>query len=397
MSRKKYLFSKSITFLASSKLALVLVVLLIVISSFGVFLPQENSFHPQDMERWQRAHPLTTTLFMPLGFFHVFYSIPFLMVILLFAVNTLTCTLVTMLKNGNLKGFFGRGGLKRTGFVVLHISLLLIFAGGFWSAGASLDGYIVLTEGQTFSETHGDYLRISEGPLRPESHRGFVFRMNHVAVKYERKYFPVDVTVTGEFIVDGKVMNQSRIKINSPVTFQGISFTQDELGYSPRLLIRKRKENRVLVDSFVALKTFRDGVRWKYRDFLPLPFFKERVIITVIPDFTLREGKIHKNSEEAVNPLILIEMEAPDGKLVASGRAALGKTAEVGGYRFTFIDLRRWSSLRVRQDYGYPIVLVGFLLGVGAIFLRYFNDLKRWFVQPGNPSNRFKGGRIGKL
>lgn len=364
---------------SSSKFALVLVLLLILFAAAGAILPQQGVFTPADIALWQEKHPTTTNLLKPLGLFHVFHSIPFLVIIFLLAVNTLTCTVLHVVKEGGFAAFKGQGMVKRVGFVVLHLSLLILLTGGFLSTAVRMAGYIVLTEGQGLREEHRSYVRLAKGPLRREQHRGFIIRLNKVQVEYERKYYPVAITSNIDILDNRKKMAEAAIKVNHPFTYRGITYTQDQTGFSPRLIIREKAGGRLLLDSFIALKTFRKGKEREYRDFLPLPFFKHRVIVTLYPSFSRIDGRVQKNGEQPANPLLLIEMEEKPGQVLYKGDVPLKGSTTVGDYSFTFAGLRRWSAFKVVQDPGYPIVLMGLWLGIGAILLRYIPDLRGWF------------------
>ncbi|MCK4766405.1 MAG: cytochrome c biogenesis protein ResB [Candidatus Aminicenantes bacterium] len=376
--RKKKFFNKLLAALSSSKLALALVLLLIVFSIAGAMLPQEGLFKAAEITRWQQQHPLVTTLFKPLGLFRVFHSVPFLIIILLFTVNTLTCTGLFLYREGGLAAFKGPGAMRRYGFLFLHLSLIVLFAGGFLSTAAGLDGRILLTEGQSFKEERSNYLRLVEGPLRRENHKGFILLLKELKVKYERQVHPVDVVSYLEVGDSSGKTGEGIVKINYPFSYRGLTFTHHEIGFSPRIMIRDEKNNKLLVNSFVALKTFRTGVEWEYRDFLPLPFFKQRVIVTVYPAYKQVGDKVQKSGETPDNPMLLIEMEDESGKVVFKGRAPFRGSAEIGGYSFHFAELRRWVSFRVTDDPGYPIVLLALWMGLAAILLRYIPDIAKW-------------------
>ncbi len=365
--------------ISSAKLALILVLLLILLAVAGAILPQEAMFSPADIIRWQDEHPAITGVFKPLGLFHVFHSIPFLVVILLLALNTLTCTLLYFVKEGGFSSLKGPGSAKRVGFIVLHLSLLILFAGGFYSTAVRMDGYLVLTEGQRLKEERGSYTRFAAGPLRRKKHRGFFLHLDNVQVEYQQGRYPVAITSHIEIHEKRRKVVETAIKVNHPFTYRGIDFTQDETGFSPRLLIREKAGRRVLVDSFIALKTFREGKSREYRDFLPLPFFKKRVIVTLYPAFTREKGQVKKSGEEPKNPLLLIEMEENPGQVVHREYIPMKGSVVLGDYTLTFAGLRRWSSFKVVDDPGYPIVMLALWLGIGAILLRYIPDLRPWF------------------
>jgi cytochrome c biogenesis protein ResB len=365
--------------LGSSRLALAAVALLIVLCIIGAVLPQESMYNPQDIARWQESHPLVTALLKQPGFFRTFNSIPFIITIILLGINTLTCTLNHLIKRGGIASFKGPDAIKNMGFALLHLSLILLFAGGAWSASGRMDGFIVLTEGQGFKEEHGNYIRLVQGPLRQEKHKGFLLSLQKVHINYQQGKYPTEILAAIKVGLAPHRMTAAEISINHPLTYKGVDFTLDQVGFSPRLVIRDRKSGRILINSFVALKTFRYGPNREYRDFLPLPIFKNRVIVTLYPAYRTIEGKIEKTGEEPENPILLIELEDHTGKTVLIKHLPFNEKTEVGDHIFEFIGLRRSASFKVVEDPGYPLVLAAIWLGLLALILRYAPDLRGWF------------------
>jgi hypothetical protein len=336
--------------LSSSKLALILVLLLILFSICGAVLPQEGTMDLSELDLWQAAHPVLTGALKPLGLFRVFRSWPFLATIFLLGVNTLTCTALYLLREG--------------GFSVL---------------AAKSDGFMVLTEGQRGLLAHQDgYFRLLRGRFQPERDEEFLVFLKKVHVEYERKRYPIAVTSNLEILSHGREAAEEEVKFNEPITHNGLTFTQRETGFSPRLVIRDKGSGRLLLDSFVALKTFGKGGEREYRDFLPLPFFKQRVIITLYPSFSRDNDTVRKAGDEPDSPLLLIEMEDGSGRVVSHGHLPAGGRLALGEYSFLFAGLRRWVAFQVVQD---PGVMVSLWLGMGALVLRYLPELGRWFKE----------------
>jgi hypothetical protein len=178
------------------------------------------------------------------------------------------------------------------------------------------------------------------------------------------------------------------VKFNKPFTYEGISFTQAETGFSPRLVIRQKENGKVLLNSFVALKTFRKAEEREYRDFLPLPFLKNRVIITLYPSYTMENGIAIKTGEELAKPLLLVEEEDESGQVISRNHLQFKDLVVLGRYSFAFTGVRRWSSFRVVEDPGYVVVCVSLWLGTGALLLRYIPDILRWFrAKPSDLTN----------
>lgn len=384
--------------LGSSKLALVLIALIIVLSVAGAVLPQEGKLETGEIKLWQQSHATVSRLLEHAGLFHVFHSWPFLITISLLGINTLTCTIQHLAKDGGLAAFRGPKFLEKSGFVLLHLSLLILFAGGFLSAATKLEGHIVLTEGQSFAESHDSYVRIVEGPLRRDRHEDFILTLKQVQTEYEKQRYQTHVTSSIEILSKDEETVDGTIEVNRPYTHRGISFTQDQTGFSPRIVIREKKSGKLMLDSFVALKTFQKAQGREYRDFLRLPFLNPRVIMTFYPSYAMENGRAVKTAEEPGRPLLLIEQIDASGESISLKYLHLKSRIELGEYSCGFEDFRRWSSFKVVEDSGYLVVCVAMWFGLGALLLRYVPDLWRSFgprssaVKPDCPvDNNCKG------
>lgn len=363
--------------LSSSKLALLLVLLVMLLSLVGAVLPQQGGMEPAEIAQWQKTHPNITRILGPAGMFHVFHSWPFLVTIFVLAVNTLTCTILRFVKEGLLSALKGPAAVERAGFLLLHLSLIVLFVGGFCTAATGLDGHIVLTQGQRFTEQHDQYRRLVEGPLRPEHHKQFSVVLADVQTWFEGST-QVDAVATLEIFAYGRKLTGGVVKYNKPFSHEGVDFTLRDTGFSPRIVIRESNSGAVRVNSYVALKTFQTQQGSQYRDFLPLPFLNDITVLTLYPSHSFKNGSIVKTGEQPDNPILLIETKNRSGQIISSDYLPMGKQVTVGDFDFAFTDLRRWSAFRIVEDDGYPIVWAALCLGTAALLLRYLPELYNW-------------------
>ena len=360
--------------LSSGKLALVLVAILILFSLVGVLFPQEGQLSRNDILQWQQQHPSITKALKPLGFFAVFHSLPFMVAIGVLAVNTLTCTLIHFAEKGGFRALRGSGAMITWGFLLLHLAFILLLAGGFISAATRMDGYILLTEGQNFTSRPENYLRYSTGSLRPSGDQDFSVLLKDVNVVIEKSDYVVDMQTNLQFQSKENRLTEEKIRVNQPFTYKGMTFTLDETGYSPRLVIRQEEKQDSLVNSFIALQTFTSTAGRQYRDFLPLPFFKNRVTVEFYPAGSTDSDTGTTSTE----PVILINTADAEGNTLTRSHLPLNQTTTADGYEFEFAELRQWASFRVSNDPGYPVVWMALWLGLGALLLRYLPELTEW-------------------
>jgi hypothetical protein len=153
-----------------------------------------------------------------------------------------------------------------------------------------------------------------------------------------------------------------------------MTFTLDETGYSPRLMVRQKDKQDLLVNSFIALQTFTTGQGRQYRDYLPLPFFENRVTVEFYPVGSTDSDTGTTSTE----PVILINTADAEGNTLTRSPLSLNQTTTADGYEFEFAELRQWASFRVSNDPGYPVVWMALWLGLGALLLRYLPELTEW-------------------
>ena len=365
------------TGLSSGKLALALVAVLILFSLVGVIFPQMGQLPANKILQWQQQHPSITAVLKPIGLFSVFHSWPFMIALSLLAINTLICTVIHFSEKGGFRALVGSGAMTTWGFLLLHLSFIVLLAGGFTSAATRMDGYILLTEGQSFTDQPENYLRYSIGSLRPSGGWDFSVLLKEVNITFEKSDYVVDMKTTLQFQSQQNRLIEGVVKINEPFCYQGMTFTLDEIGYSPRIILRQEGEQKPLVNSFIALQTFLTEDGRQYRDYLPLPFFENRVILEFYPagSADIKTGVV--SSE----PVILVKTSDSEGEISATSNLPLNQKTTADGYEFEFVELRQWASFRTSNDPGYPVVWIAMWLGLVALLLRYLPELRGWTNQ----------------
>ena len=360
--------------LASPILALALVAILIGQCVVGALLPQEGLMGLDEIAAWQTRHPAVAALARPMGGFHLFHSWPFLATILLLAVNTLACSLQRVL-------FRDAKPIKSASlgaFLAIHGSVILILAGAFVSAATSMEGLVVLTEGQAIIECPDNYVKIAAGPLRRAPRESFTIRLTRVRQEFAAGQHPVSLASDIEITRRNGSVWSNAVAVNQPAAHQGVSITQGETGFSPKLVVRSRDTGATVLDTFIGLKTSRTPAGREYRDVLPPAYLGELVYITFYPDFVAEGDSVRKTGDQVGNPLLVVATADADGHPATGHRITLGSEARVGDYLFRFDDLRRWSALKLARDPGYPIICVAFVFGIAALGLRYFPEMGDW-------------------
>lgn len=367
--------------LGSAYLALLLVPAILLCSIVGAVIPQEGITAGSDLEAWRSLHPLLTRMVATWGGFHIFSSGLFLTLLTLLGVNIIACMATHW---PGRKGIEKRPQLEVAGFALLHVAVLLVISGGFVSAGWRTDGRILLTEGQSWRDAHDRYLALFEAPFRRCEHQGFEMTIDRIEQRFEGKDHQVELRSHFLLPAAAGATRQQALRVNDPFTFRGLTFTQDQIGFAPRLKIVREADRAPIVDSFLALKRFSTPNGSVHRDVLPMSFAGGTLVVTMFPSATWSNGVARKAGEAPDHPVVKLEYGGPESR-EPPVFIKLGGEASVAGCRIRFSDWRYWSMYRVSADPGYPLVCAGLWLGLASLVMRYGRLLAAWRLSGAKP------------
>ncbi len=271
-----------------------------------------------------------------------------------------------------------KGRYARLAVYVVHLSILLIFAGAIIGVRYGFKGYLNLPEGRSSSVAY-----IS--PTEPIE-LGFVVKCNW----YDTQYY-VDSDTPREFqselsiFENGKEVLKKTIEVNDPLKYKGITFFQSSYGMMPDtvgyfvldIAPAGGPEKRVwlrLGDSFEIPGT---GITGMINDF--------STALTRDRD----TGKLNTYSKNMVNPAVAIEFAEP-GRDTYTGWI-LKRYPDTGflpgGHSVKFADYWgvEYTGLQVTKDPGvWLIYLASTLMGVGLYICFFISHKKIWINITGN-------------
>jgi cytochrome c biogenesis protein ResB len=368
---------------ASTKLTIVSIAALILLSLLGTLLPQATRFSPEELDAWKQDHPQIIVLLQPLGAFRMFSSPLFITVALVVTLNLAVNTALRVKKTRKQLLSKAAATIPVKAHVVIHGGLLLLTLGIALSMLFKLDGAIVLTEGQMFQEGHEAYHSLREGPLFGESHRGYALRLEEFTATYEGDQYPVRYASRVRIAFGPGDECEAGLEVNRPVKIRGVTLTQDVFGFSP--LIRIDQEGRELVHAFIALNTFKTPEGMRFLDSFQLSQDR-RFVFEIFPDFDGNREDPRSRSHIPRKPAMLLSEERLIGDLwhdvsaqevlEAGGHQgsillALGDSERLGPNEVTFLDMRYWSKFRVVQDPYLNIIYAGLWVSLAGLALRY--------------------------
>lgn len=404
-------------FFYNKRVGLLLILAAGVLSLIGVLFSQMPSGVKDDPDRhaaWlEQVRPTYggwTDILDSLGFFHVFSSIPFLTVMALLCISIAACTIhrVPLLKRTAFEPrthvtskFFGRARLhssfttdagvdesmdtvikdlksKRVrvieddkgpgrnvytdknhlapfGTVFAHVAFIVIIAGFLISAFTGFrDNQFTLTIDQPREVGHGTDL-VAEA-------KGFI------ADYYENgspKDYVTDLVITR----DGEVVAQQDVRVNSPLTIDGIMFHQAYFGISAVVNITDANGNE-LFSGGLPLEWQADGGTYIYGYYDDIPGYEVYVVAPAsgVTSSLIAPGQVRVEVYPA-------GVQEP----IANEVIDQGETVSADDLRVTYEREQQFTGILVKKDPGALIVWIGCgLLVFGTCITMFFRHHRIW-------------------
>jgi cytochrome c biogenesis protein len=445
-------------FFSSVKLAVVLLIILAVVSVIGTVIQQNQA--PEDYLR--EYSQSTVNLFETLGFFDLYHTWWFVLLLLLFTANLTICTLERFpnvwkavrapLKHLGEDGFKAlpyrkevavkggvekaeaealkalgsrrythrivkdqgatiiasqKGAYTRLGYIVTHISIILIFVGALIGAFFGFKGFLNLPEGEASSVV---YLRneplwdkimagfgISKSPVIhdprggvPAMPMGFYVRCDDFEVDYYSNAgrptgMPSEYwSILSVYDMQQQKVFDKRIRVNDPLQHHGITFYQSSYGTIPnasgKVVLNVRQKNApgpgetVVVDPGASVY---------------VASIDRTIRVLGVAPFGMRDAAtgqaqiFQSRNDEFVNPTV--DLEVLRGKTPVFRtqvmKVDIGEPVMPENYVIRYVDYwgARYTGLQVTKDPGVWIVYTGFiLLCVGPLVAFFGSHRKVW-------------------
>ncbi len=379
--RMKHRIKRIITFIASLRVAIVLLALIALYIVIGTLLPQHSS--PQwYLQRYPKAGPLILALSLNT----IYSSAIFIVLVVLFVINLSLCTALslkgqlrqlapsffpsftkseyviedvteeqarTLLRKGRyaiteeegkIKG--GKFRIGVLGAAITHVGLIILFLGG--------------TLGNATSSE--DMVNLLPGNAHHFEKEGFTLYLDDFYLTFDesgavKQYFS-EVTVTDR---DGTTKSE-KLWVNKPFHHKGLGFYQANWGWTSHLEITDLERGEV-----VAHGLLRNGTSY---------FHETSHISIYLYGYYPELGMGHqqqpvKISDREIDPyyaVILYEFGNPIGSyLIRPGDPIIWEDLSI-----TFTHSIGYTGLLVRDDISYPIVLTSFLIIILGIFVSFY-------------------------
>jgi cytochrome c biogenesis protein len=407
---EKGLFSSLKDSLSSLKLTIALLIILAIASIFGTVIPQNAS-----QEEYLRVYQFSTYKILKiLGLLDMYHAGWFIFFLALLSVNLIVCSLKRLRITWKFfspevrlsdrqwenpspgKKFFCRelpdhcfsqyrqalakifsppkfsqafgiyhllaekGLFSRMGVYCIHLSILVILAGGLIGSFYGFRGNVDLLEGQT---TDRAILRNGQQAPFP----GFSVKLEKFSVSFYSTGAPKEFkSILTLMDKNRKILTES-ILVNHPLTYKGISFYQSRYeiaGLEKAILVLKDRElgKEVSIAAQMGKRTEVPGDS----TFFLLDHF--------LPDF------------QGLGPalqIILSEPDRPQQKFWVFQNPPKFAHQRPGRYQVTIKEIapKYYSGLQVTKDPGVGVVWAGCLIMIAGFYLAFFMSHRRIWVR----------------
>jgi len=362
----------------SLKTTIFLLFTIALVSIIGTLIPQQK----EAGQYIAQYGPVLYRLFDLFGFFDVYGSWWFRLLLILLLVNLVFCSVSRLPRISTRGNLSKKEWVGRLGPHITHASLIVILAGSLIGNIWGFKGFVNIPQGESVEAIA---LKGSEEMLGLD----FTIRCD----KFEVSYYPGTETpkeYLSELIVleKGQEVFKKTIRVNDPLQYRGITFYQSSYGFLPSRT-EERKAELEIIPKGNGSKSFRLQLAEGETKQVQGTDYKVE-LAALIPDFSLGGGnRIFSRSDQPNNPAVQVNIYQ-NGKLSYKGWAFLKHPDFHGSrddtYRVKFINYsgggRPYTGLMVVKDPGIPVVWTGFgLLILGLI--RSFFLRQRSFHQGG--------------
>jgi cytochrome c biogenesis protein len=257
--------------------------------------------------------------------------------------------------------FYEKGKYTRLSFFLTHLSILIIFIGAISGSIFGFKGYVNINEGEM----------ISVVPVRQGQNKdlNFSLRCNSFQVDYYENGAPKDYRSDLSVIKEGKEVVRKTIRVNDPLSHEGITFYQSSFGSIPEAVTFEinAKDGRSLGNVIAPVGQQVD-----------LP--KSEIKIEVVDyreHFHMQDGS---EAGTVVGVNLYRPGAAPEGIWLFEAHPEMNRHGE-HSFVVKGIKVRTYTGLQVNKDPGVWMVWAGSLLLVAGIMMAFFMSHKKFWIR----------------
>jgi len=402
-------------FFASVKLSVVILLALAVTAVIGTLIPQ----NAPPMEYMERYGEFLFSVFNATGVFNIYHCGWFRFLLLLLIINIIVCSInrlsatwkiifpkTVQFKAGRFKnatnrqeweadlppenlknvfepymashfaghrvdaaenGFllFGeKGRWTRLGVYAVHLSVLLMVAGGLIGSLFGFEGYVNIAEG----DSEGKVALVNKDAQKD---LGFLIRCNKFNVTLYDSGMPKEYLSNLTIIKNGKELFTQDIRVNDPLRFEGVNIFQSSYGKTPGKSITVKFAERDSGIEYEKKGAIGEEIRLPgdagvfivddFRDAIPFRGMRLENIF---------ECRLIPKSGET--EYIILPMDFPNFDKMRGGKFVIS-ISDAG--------FRNVTGLQVTRDPGVPVVYAGFILMILGCYVTFFMFHQQFCVE----------------
>ncbi len=257
--------------------------------------------------------------------------------------------------------FYEKGKYTRLSFFLTHLSILIIFIGAITGSIFGFKGYVNINEGEMISA-----VQVRQGQNKDLN---FSVQCNSFNVDYYENGAPKDYRSDLSVIRNGKEVVRKTIRVNDPLSYEGITFYQSSFGSIPETVTFEilGKDGGSLGNVIAPVGKQVD---------IPKGGIKIEVV-DYRDHFHMQDGS---EAGTVVGVNLYSPGAAPEGVWLFESHPEMNRHGE---YSFVVkgIKLRTYTGLQVNKDPGVWMVWTGSLLLVAGIMMAFFMSHKKFWIR----------------
>jgi len=402
-------------FLTSLKLVVILLLILSALSIAGTVIEQNKPLQ----EYYRFYQPGTVALFSKLGLFDMYHSWWFVACLSLLALNITACTMdryrgimagmrkknpildeklskslqnlttiryalpldavakkvvgltgkgfsgkpvVTTAEDGGSHYFFEKGKYSRLAFFMTHLSILIIFLGAMVGSFFGYKGYVNIFEGEAVSQVETRAGKIQK--------LNFQVKCNTFHAEFYPGGAPMDYRSDLSIVQNGKEVVRKTIRVNDPLTFEGVTFYQSSYGGQP---------DQVAIDVVNRDGSLKGTVTAPFGRMVDIPGVADKMeTVDYKEHYHLPDGSeggraldVHIYPEKGGEAEAWLLMDHPDYDKQRGGDYY---------FRVKELKLKKYTGLQVNKDPGEILVWLGSILLIAGIMIAFFMSHKKLWI-----------------
>jgi cytochrome c biogenesis protein len=402
-------------FLASLKLVVIILLILSALSIVGTLIEQNKPLQ----EYYRVYQPGTVALFLKLGLFDMYHSWWFVACLSLLALNITSCTMdryrgimagmrknniildeklsktvqnittiryvlqldivekkmvelagknfsgkpvVTATEDGVSHYFFEKGKYSRLAFFMTHLSILMVFLGAISGSFFGYKGYVNIFEGETISQ-----LETRDGNIQKLD---FQIKCNTFHAEFYPNGAPMDYRSDLSIFQNGKEVIRKTIRVNDPLTFEGVTFYQSSYGGLP---------DQVAIDVVNRDGSLKGTMTTPLNQRVDIPGETDKVDVADYQEhFHLPDGV---EGGRAIGINIYPAKGAPVELWLLVDHPEYDRHRGGNYYlRVKDLKMKKYTGLQVNNDPGEILVWLGSMLLIAGIMIAFFLSHKKLWI-----------------